>query len=143
MKLKGHKINGGRGEGEAIVCKEPFSFLGDFDPATGNCLVEIHELEGRSMIDKVLVCPTGKGSSRGPLNTYRAMKVNKGPKAIVCIEAEPVLAMAAIVANMPMVDRLDKNPLEVIRTGDLVKVDGDEGTVEIIEYKAGVGFAVE
>jgi len=130
MKLKGHKINGGRVEGETIVCPDAFSFLGDFDPTTGNCLIKTPELEGKSMIDKVLVCPTGKGSSRGPLNTYRAMKLNKSPKAIVCIEAEPVLA-AAIVANMPMVDRLDKNPLEVIKTGDWVKVDGDNGIVEV------------
>jgi len=60
------------------------------------------------------------------------MKLNKSPKAIVCIEAEPVLAAAAMVANMPMVDRLDKNPLEVIKTGDWVKVDGDNGIVEVI-----------
>ena len=131
MKLKGHKINGGRVEGEAIVCNDAFSFLGDFDPTTGNCLIKRPELEGKSMIDKVLVCPTGKGSSRGPLNTYRAIKLNKSPKAIVCIEAEPVLAAAAMVANMPMVDRLDKNPLEVIKTGDWVKVDGDNGLVEV------------
>jgi len=131
MKLKGHKINGGRVEGKAIVYPDAFSFLGDFDPTTGNCLIKRPELEGKSMIDKVLVCPTGKGSSRGPLNTYRAMKLNKSPKAIVCIEAEPVLA-AAMVANMPMVDRLDKNPLEVIKTGDWVKVDGDNGIVEVI-----------
>lgn len=132
MKLKGHKINGGKVEGEAIVCNDAFSFLGDFDPTSGNCLIKRPELEGKSMIDKVLVCPTGKGSSRGPLNTYRAMKLKKSPKAIVCIEAEPVLAAAAMVANMPMVDRLDKNPLEVIKTGDWVKVDGDNGIVEVI-----------
>jgi predicted aconitase with swiveling domain len=132
MKLKGHRINGGRVEGEAIVCADAFSFLGDFDPTTGNCLIKTPGLEGKSMIDKVLVCPTGKGSSRGPLNTYRAMKLNKSPRAIVCIEAEPVLAAAAMVANMPMVDRLDKNPLEVIKTGDWVKVDGDNGIVEVI-----------
>jgi len=132
MKLKGHKINGGKAEGEAIVCADAFSFLGDFDPITGDCLIKRPELEGKSMIDKILVCPTGKGSSRGPLNTYRAMKLNKSPKGIVCIQAEPVLAAAAIVAGIPMVDRLDKNPLEVIKTGDWVKVDGDSGIVEVI-----------
>ena len=131
MKLNGHKINGGSVEGEAIVCKEAFSFLGDFDPVTGDCLIKNRELEGKSMIDKILVCPTGKGSSRGPLNTYRAMKLKKSPKAIVCIEAEPVLAAAAMVANMPMVDGLDKNLLEVVKTGDWVKVNGDSGMVEV------------
>ena len=131
MKLKGHKISGGRAEGEAIVYDGDFAFLGDFDPSTGNCLIKSPELEGKSMINKVLVCRSGKGSTRGPLNSYRAMKLNKSPKAIVCVEAEPVLAAAAIVANMPMVDKLEKNPLEVIRTGDWVMVDGDVGMVEI------------
>lgn len=133
MKLKGHKVNGGKVEGEAVVYNGAFSFLGDFDPVTGNCLIKTPELEGMSLVDKILVCATGKGSSRGPLNTYRAMKLKKSPRAIVCIEAEPVLAAAAIVADMPMVDRLDKNPLEMIKTGDRVKVDGDKGTVEVLK----------
>ena len=133
MKLKGHKVNGGKAEGEAVVYNGAFSFLGDFDPVTGDCLIKTPELEGMSLVDKILVCVTGKGSSRGPLNTYRAMKLKKGPKARVCIEAEPVLAAAAMVADMPMVDRLDKNPLEVIKTEDWVKVDGDKGIVEIIK----------
>jgi len=133
MQIKGHKINEGKAEGEAIVFDGAFSFLGDYDPVTGNCLIRTSELNGKSMIGKVLVCNTGKGSSRGPLNTYRAVKVNTCPKAIVCMEAEPVLAAAAIVANMPMVDRLDRNPVEVIKTGDWVKVDADNGTVEVIK----------
>jgi len=136
MKLKGHKTNGGKAEGEAIVFDGAFSFLGDFDPVTGNCLIKTPELEGKSMTDKVLVCNTGKGSSRGPLNSYRAMKLRKCPKAIVCIEAEPILATAAIVANMPMVDKLDKNPVEVIKTGDWVRVDGDNGIVEVVRSAA-------
>jgi len=133
MQLKGHKVNEGKAEGEAIVFDGAFSFLGDYDPITGNCLIRTLELNGKSMVGKVLVCNTGKGSSRGPLNTYRAAKANTCPKAIVCMEAEPVLAAAAIVANMPMVDRLDRNPVEVIKTGDWVKVDADKGTVEVIK----------
>jgi predicted aconitase with swiveling domain len=131
MQLKGHKINEGQAEGEAIVFDGAFSFLGDYDPITGNCLIRTPELSGKNMVDKVLVCITGKGSSRGPLNTYRAAKANTCPKAIVCMEAEPVLAAAAIVANMPMVDRLNRNPVEVIKTGDWVKVDADNGIIEI------------
>jgi predicted aconitase with swiveling domain len=133
MKLKGHKVNEGKAEGEAIVFDGDFSFLGDFDPVTGNCLIRAPELEGKSMIDKVLVCNSGKGSSRGPLNTYRAMKSSTCPKAIVCMEAEPVLAAAAMVANMPMVDRLDKNPVEVIKSGDWLRVNADDGIVEVVK----------
>jgi hypothetical protein len=47
------------------------------------------------------------------------------------VEAEPIIAVGAAMGNIPLVDRLDKNPLEVIATGDHVKIDGDQGIVEI------------
>ncbi len=34
---------------------------------------------------------------------------------------------------MPMVDRLDKDPVEVIKAGDWVKVDADNGIVEVVK----------
>ena len=54
------------------------------------------------------------------------------PAAMICVQAEPVVAAAAITANIPMVDKLSKNPLEVIKTGDYVKVDATNGIVEIV-----------
>ena len=54
------------------------------------------------------------------------------PSAMICIEAEPIVAAAAITTNIPMVDKLDKDPLLVIKTGDYVKVDATYGIVEII-----------
>jgi len=133
MKLKGHKINGGKAEGEAIVSQLPFSYLGDIDPTTGKVPVKGHDLEGQSLAGKIFVFRTGKGSTLGATVAYWAKQANNTPKAMICIEAEPVIAMAAIMPDIPMVDRLDKNPLEAIETGDYVKVDGDAGTVEVIK----------
>jgi hypothetical protein len=130
--LKGHKVAGGKAEGEAVLSPEAFSFLGDILADTGTCRIRRPELEGLSLVGKIIVCPTGKGSTRGPLTAYRLAKNKIAPAGIVCIEAEPVLAAAAIVANIPMVDRLNQNPLKKINTGDWVKIDGDKGIVEII-----------
>ena len=131
MILKGHTINPGYAEGEAIVTRIPFSFLGELDPTTGKVPSPSHELFGQTLAGKILVFPTGKGSSGAPHIAWRAMKAGNNPKALICVQAEPIVAAAAITADIPMVDRLEQNPLEVIKTGDYVKVNATEGTVEI------------
>ena len=100
--------------------------------AAHNILV-MYFLEGQSVVGKVLVCPTGKGSSGGPNIAYLAKKAGNAPKALLCVEVEPIIALAAITAGIPAVDRLDKNPLEVIKTGDWVRVDTTQGVIEVIE----------
>ena len=132
MILKGCTINPGLAEGKAVVTGIPFSFLGELDPETGTVPEPGHDLFGQSLAGKILVTPTGKGSSAGPVIAWRAMKAGTSPGAIICIEREPILAAAAMTAGIPMVDRLDKNPLEAIKTGDYVKVDAFAGTVEIV-----------
>jgi predicted aconitase with swiveling domain len=132
MKLSGRTVNPGVAEGEAIVTGTPFSFLGELDPTTGKIPSPSHELFGQSVKDKVLVCPTGKGSTVGPIIAWYAMKAGNNPKAMVCIEAEPIIASVAITADIPMVHRLDKSPLETIKSGDHVKVDATAGIVEIL-----------
>jgi len=135
MILKGHTVNPGVGEGEAIVSRIPFSFLGELDPITGKVASPSHDLAGQSLAGKVFVCPTGKGSSGGPTIAWLAKKAENTPVAMICIDAEPIIALGAITADIPMVDKLDKNPLEVIETGDYVRVDATEGIVEVIPKK--------
>jgi predicted aconitase with swiveling domain len=130
--LRGHCVNSGKAEGEAILIKIPFSFLGELNAATGKIASPFHQQFGQSIKNKVLVIPTGKGSSMGPVIGWYAMKAGNNPAAMVCIEAEPIIASVAITANIPMVHKLDKNPLEVIKSGDYVKVDATAGIVEIV-----------
>jgi predicted aconitase with swiveling domain len=131
MILKGHTVSPGKAEGEAVVLHVPFSFLGELDPATGKIASPLNEQFGQDLRGKVLVTPTGKGSSMGPVISWYAMKEGNNPAAVICLQAEAILASAAITAGIPMVDKLDKNPLEVIKSGDYVKVDATAGIVEI------------
>ena len=135
MILKGKRVNNGRAEGEAIISKMPFSFLGDLNPATGKVQAVTSDIHGQSIAGKVFLFPIGKGSTGGPPVAYAAKRLGNAPAAIVCVQAEPVMAMVAIMNDIPMVHALDRNPLEVIKTGDYVKVDGDAGTVEIVEKR--------
>jgi predicted aconitase with swiveling domain len=41
------------------------------------------------------------------------------------------MALGAVVTRVPAVTDLDRDPIEVIRSGDWVKVDGTNGVVEI------------
>jgi predicted aconitase with swiveling domain len=131
MKLKGHTVSPGKAEGEAIILEDPFSFLGELDPNTGKIASPLNKRFGQDLKGKVIVAPTGKGSSMGPVISWYAMKAGNNPAAIICLHAEAILASAAIVAGIPMVDKLNKNPFDYIKSGDHVKVDADAGIVEI------------
>jgi predicted aconitase with swiveling domain len=133
MKLQGRMVSPGKAEGEAIVTRVPFSFLGELDPASGKVPSPGHHLFGQSLKGKIFVCPTGKGSSIGPGIAYIAKRQNNIPKAFIVKNVEPVLAAAILLLEVPAVDQLDKDPIEVIETGDYVKVDADQGVVEVIK----------
>jgi predicted aconitase with swiveling domain len=132
MRLKGRSINPGKAEGEAVIYNGPFSMKGDLDPKSGKVNVKGHPLEGKSLAGKIFVFTTGKGSTVGPYIAYEAKKAGLAPAAMICQECEQIIALGAIMADIPMVDRLDKDPLVAIKMGDWVRVDGDSGTVEIL-----------
>jgi predicted aconitase with swiveling domain len=50
---------------------------------------------------------------------------------MINVQAEPIIIAAAALGNIPLVHRLDQNPLEVIRTGDFVRIDADQSIVEV------------
>jgi len=129
--LRGRKVIGGVAEGEAVVTKEPVSFLGGVNPDKGTLVERGHEAEGQCITGKIFVFPHGKGSTGGPYIIYAMAKRKTAPVAMINVEAEPIIAVGAAMGNIPLVDRLDKNPLEVITTGDHVRIDGDQGIVEI------------
>jgi predicted aconitase with swiveling domain len=133
MILHGKTVKKGQVEGEAIVSRIPFSYLGDLNVETGTVAPKGHDLEGQSLAGKIFVFPTGKGSTVGPYIANMAKQLGNTPAGMICIDVEPVMAMVAIMNDIPMVHRLDKNPVEVISTGDYIKMDATKGTVEVIK----------
>ncbi|TRZ50539.1 MAG: DUF126 domain-containing protein [Dehalococcoidia bacterium] len=132
MEIKAHMISAGKAEGEAVVYNGPFSFLGDLDPATGKVPMPRHQLEGTSLVGKVFVFTTGKGSSAGDSAAWAAKQNNNAPAAMICLESEPILSGAVIITKIPTVDRPEKNVFELIKTGDYVKVDATAGIIEVV-----------
>ncbi len=128
--IKAHKLCGGTGEGEAIVYKNRFTFHGDVNPLTGK-FTKGHELEGQSISKKVLVFTAGRGSSQGARKAMETKKAGNAPSAMICLKGDPITVAGAIMAGIPMVDRLDGDPFDMIETGDFVRVDATQGVVEI------------
>jgi predicted aconitase with swiveling domain len=128
MKLNGRKIYKGIAEAEAIVTKDGISFYGGVDPDTGKVVEVGHELEGKSITDKVLVFPTGKGSTVGSYTMYRMKKNNTAPAAIVNEKIDTIVAVGCIISEIPCVDKIN---IKNIKTGQKIIVDGSQGTVEI------------
>ncbi|MCK4336181.1 MAG: DUF126 domain-containing protein [Candidatus Aenigmarchaeota archaeon] len=125
--MKGRKIFGGKAEGEALVSTEGISFYGGVDPDTGVVTEKGHPLEGQSVSGKVLIFPVGKGSTVGSYTIYRLKKNGKAPLAIINRECETVVAVGAIISEIPCVDQIDTDK---IKTGDKLRVNADEGIVE-------------
>ena len=128
MKLQGRKISKGSAEGEAIVTSEGISFYGGVDPESAVVVEKGHPLEGKSVAGKVLVFPQGKGSTVGSYSIYRLKKAGKAPAAIINKECETIVAVGAIISEIPCVDHIE---IEKIEDGMKVKVDADNGSVEI------------
>jgi predicted aconitase with swiveling domain len=132
MILRGRKVVGGTTEGEALVSKDPISFYGGVDPNTGEITEPDNDCFGQSISGKVFVFPTGKGSTVGSYIIYRMKKQGTSPAAIVNVETESILATGCVISSIPLIDKLDSNPLKVFRTGMRLRVVGDEGRIETI-----------
>ena len=133
MKLKAKSVTRGAVEGEAVVSRMPISFTGGMDPDPGIIREPGHDLEGRSVAGKILVFPTGKGSTTGSWQFYAAYKRGHAPIGIINSRVEGVVAVSAIITGTPMVHDLEKDPLDCIEDGDWVKIDATRGIVEIIK----------
>ncbi len=129
--LHGRKVVGGCAEGEALVTRDRISGWGGIDPRTGIVIETRHELRGISFAGKVLVFPGAKGSSGWSSQFHVARLAGKAPAAMVFNEMTTKIALGAVVAHAPSVTDFDQDPLQVIETGDWVRVDGDNGIVEV------------
>ena len=124
---------GRRAKGEALVTRETIPGWGGVNPVQGVITETRHELRGVSFKDKMLVFRGAKGSSGWSAMFHTARLAGTAPKALVFNEMTTKIALGAVVMRVPSVTDLDRDPLDVIETGDWVTVDGDKGTVEVVK----------
>lgn len=131
--LHGRKVVGGTAEGEALVTRQTISGWGGVNPVKGVVIETRHELRGVPLKDKVLVFPGAKGSSGWSVVFHTMRLAGVAPRAMIFNEMTTKVALGAVVMRVPSVTGLVPDPLEVIATGDWVRVDGDRGVVEVFK----------
>jgi predicted aconitase with swiveling domain len=124
--LKGRIIYKGKAQAEALVTSQPISFYGGVDPNTGVVLEKGHELQGISVKGKILVFPQGKGSTVGSYTLYRLKKNGVAPAGMVNKETETIVAVGAIISEIPFVDKVD---ISKIKTGIQVSIENETITI--------------
>jgi len=131
VKLTGRSISKGKGQGTALLLSAPFSFLGGVDTKTSRLTVSSGR-EGEEIKGKVFAFQRGKGSTVGSYTIYDLKKYGNLPAAIINEKAETIVATGAVMAGVPMVDQID---LSLLKDGDDIVVDGNDGTVEVLNVK--------
>ena len=136
--LTGIARSKGKAAGEALVNSQrmgwAFNHVGNED---GIVLVPGADIQGKSVIGKIVVYPTVLGSTTGAISMYykcqeshiTALQPSSARKSTISTSAEP------LPAEIPAVDSLDQDPITTIKTGDWVEIDapkvGQKATVTI------------
>lgn len=126
----------GRASGEALVLTEPLSFWGGLDPATGALIDTHHPQLGATLTGRILVMPSGRGSSSSSYVLAEAIRAGTAPAAIVLREPDGIIALGAIVArelygsDTPVIT-LDAAAYRKLRSGDTLEVDARADTVRV------------
>jgi uncharacterized protein len=131
--LRGRGLGGGVVEAEALVTREAISGWGGVEPREGRIIESRHELVGQSFAGKALVFPGAKGSSGWSGMFHMARLMGSAPAAMIFTTMNTKIALGVVVTHVPAVTDLDRDPFEVIGTGDLLRVDGDRGEVVITQ----------
>ncbi len=135
MQFQAKVLVEGSSSGTALVLAEPLSLWGGLNPDTGEIIDRRHPQAGQTVTNRVLVLPSGRGSSSASSILLEAVKQGTAPAAIITSETDGILALGAAVAR-EMYDRsppvlvLSGNDYGKIQTGQQLEIHVD-GTVII------------
>lgn len=126
------KISKGRAEAEVVMSKDAICFY-LVEPETGVVVEDNHDAKGKNVSGKILMMPSGKGSSVVQADgIYKLQLHDKAPAGIIIEHADPVLVSSVIIMEVPMVHKVDREFYEDIKDGDRIILDADAGQITIL-----------
>jgi len=140
MRFLGRRIVGGTAEGSVLAAETPLSLLGGVDAITGTVQDPESPIRGERLAGRILAVPHAKGSTVGSYVLYGLRTRGCAPRAIVAASADTILAVGAVLADVPMVDGI---PVDLLRTGDRMAVDAGAGVVaapDLVEREVVASF---
>lgn len=125
--MEGRLLVDGTASGPALVLDEPLSFWGGLDPATGEIIEANHPQRGAIVTGRILVMPSGRGSSSSATVLAESIRAGTGPAGIVLGEPDDIIVIGALVASelygvsIPVVVG-SATTLGAIRNGDVIEL---------------------
>ena len=119
-------------KGEALVTTDLVAFWGGTDWETGDIVEVGHEAKGKNVKGKILVFPAGKGGAGDTFGYYYLARSGKAPKALICNRAQNTTIAGALLVDTPMIYGFKEDVVKIIKSGDRVRVNSDDGEIEII-----------
>ncbi|MFC1917909.1 aconitase X swivel domain-containing protein [Chloroflexota bacterium] len=130
---KARKVSPGAASGPAIVLRERLGILDSVEPERGIFIKRNTELEGVSIVGKVLIFISGKGSSSWSAYFRIACRHGSAPAALVNLEIDPFVALGCVLNDIPLVQTDNPEIFDKIKNDDIVRVDADKGLVSIVK----------
>ena len=122
-------------EGEALVSTEGFSPRYDLDRWSGLISRPGHALEGHNLKDKILITPSAKGGIAAGWAFYDIRHKGIAPRAFVFGVTNPVMVQGAVFAGITITEGWSRDPYAWIKTGDIVRVDPQAKTLQLIKAR--------
>ena len=122
----------GKVEGIVLKSENPINFLGTVDKKTGIISDRNHNLFEKPVKGKILVFPSGVGSSVGAYTIYSIKSNNAAPLAMICQKADLTVATGCALANIPLITISDEE-FSSIKNG--VKLSFDTDSSNQIHYQ--------
>jgi uncharacterized protein len=134
--LRCHKGIGPAVTGVALVAADNFSARYDLDRIKGVFSRPTHKLAGQSYAGRILVLDGAKGGVATAWMLHDMAALGVVPRALIFNRVNPILAQGAAFGGVALVDRFDGDVTQLIRTGDVLRVDPAGGVVEILNRDA-------
>jgi len=123
----------GKVKGTILKSLNPINFLGTMDKKTGIINDEHHDLFHKSVKDKILVFPSGVGSSVGAYTIYSIKSNNSAPLAMICEKIDLTVATGCALANIPLVT-VTEEEFSSFENGQKVSLDtGSSNPITLLE----------
>ncbi|MDD4316692.1 MAG: DUF126 domain-containing protein [Clostridia bacterium] len=144
--FKGRVLSAGNWKGQAVVSRQGVNTLATFQKSALKNAKEVivsdqnnADIFGQNITGKALCLPITIGSTTGGLVIQTICSMNINPAAFLFSEHIDSLAASGIVlakvwenSNVIAVDKLGKEFLDTVKTGDTLQISED-GTVTVIE----------
>ena len=117
----------GEASGQALVFSQPLSFWGGINAETGDISDHSHPGLGQNVAGRILVLPSGRGSSSSSSVLAEAIRRGTAPAGILLERPDPILAVGAIVAEFLYAIRMPVVVCDIagVASGDRIAIGLD------------------